>query len=162
MKPMDVKEEGTKVTVGGRLMYADGLGGFIPGGANGKPAGVLPSDRASVLKKAGVPDNVIDRLEWNKDGTAVGLNGMRFGLDELKNIKTEFERLGRNNIKVDEYLKSSMGLHSASNRMRNAPPEPVSTTGFGPTITYRPDPNAPSIYAGPEEWEAYRRFQQTR
>lgn len=162
MKPADVKEEGTKVTIGGKLMYADGLGGFIPGGANGKPAGVLPSERQAALKKSGVPDNLIDRLEWNKDGTAVGLNGMRFDLNELKNIKTEYERLGRNEILAEEDRKRSFGMHSASNRMRNAPPAQESTSGFGPTINYRPDPNAPSIYAGPEEWEAYRRFQQTR
>lgn len=162
MKPMDVKEEGTKVTMGGRLMFADGMGGFIPGNANGKPAGVLPSERQAALKKAGVPDNAIDRLEWNRDGTAVALNGMRFDLNELKNIKTEFERLGKNEIAAEEDRKRSLGMHSASNRMRNAPPEPMSTSGFGPTITYRPEPNAPSIYAGPEEWEAYRRFQQTR
>jgi hypothetical protein len=161
-KPVDVKEEGTKVTIGGKLQFADGLGGFIPAGPNGKPAGVLPSERLAALKKAGVPDNVIDRLEWNKDGTAVGLNGMRFDLSELKNIKGEYERLGRNLIAVEEDSKSSMGMHSASNRMRNAPPQVPSSSGFGPTITYRPEPNAPSIYAGPEEWEAYRRFQQTR
>lgn len=162
MKPADVKEEGTKVTIGGKLMYADGLGGYVPGGANGKPAGVLPSERQAALKKAGVPDNVIDRIEWNKDGTAVALNGMRFDLNELKNIKTEYERLGKNEIIAEEDRKRSLGMHSASNRMRNAPPMPESTSGFGPTINYRPDPNAPSIYAGPEEWEAYRRFQQTR
>jgi len=162
MKPADVKEEGTKVTIGGKLQYADGLGGYVPAGPNGRPAGVLPSERQAALKKAGVPDNVIDRVEWNKDGTAVALNGMRFDLTELKNIKTEYERLGRNEIIADEDRKRSLGMHSASNRMRNAPPEPVSTSGFGPTINYRPDPNAPSIYAGPEEWEAYRRFQQTR
>jgi hypothetical protein len=161
-KPTDVKEEGTKVTIGGRLMFADGLGGYIPGGANGKPAGVLPSERQAALKKAGVPDNVIDRLEWNKDGTAVALNGMRFDLSELKNIKTEYERLGRNELIAEEDRKRSLGMHSALNRMRNAPPVTESTSGFGPTITYRPAPNAPSIYAGPEEWEAYRRFQQSQ
>lgn len=162
MKPADVKEEGTKVTIGGKLQYADGLGGYVPAGPNGKPAGVLPSERQAALKKAGVPDNLIDRLEWNKDGTAVALNGMRFDLNELKNIKTEYERLGKNEIAADEDRKRSFGMHSALNRMRNAPPVPESTSGFGPTINYRPDPNAPSIYAGPEEWEAYRRFQQTR
>jgi hypothetical protein len=162
MKPADVKEEGTKVTIGGKLQYADGLGGYVPAGPNGQPAGVLPSERQAALKKAGVPDNVIDRVEWNSSGTAVAINGMRFDLSELKNIKTEYERLGRNEIAADEDRKRSFGMHSASNRMRNAPPEPVSTSGFGPTITYRPEPNAPSIYAGPEEWEAYRRFQQTR
>lgn len=161
-KPTDVKEEGTKVTIGGKLQYADGLGGYVPAGVNGKPAGVLPSERQAALKKAGVPDNVIDRVEWNKDGTAVAINGMRFDLKELKNIKTEYERLGRNEIIAEEDRKRSLGLHSASNRMRNAPPAPESTGGFGPTINYRPEPNAPSIYAGPEEWEAYRRFQQTQ
>jgi hypothetical protein len=162
MKPADVKEEGTKVTIGGKLQYADGLGGYVPAGPNGKPAGVLPSERQAALKKAGVPDNVIDRVEWNSAGTAVAINGMRFDLNELKNIKTEYERLGKNEIIAEEDRKRSLGMHSALNRMRNAPPVPESTSGFGPTINYRPAPNAPSIYAGPEEWEAYRRFQQTR
>jgi hypothetical protein len=181
MKPADVKEEGTKVTIGGKLQYADGLGGYVPAGPNGKPAGVLPSERQAALKKAGVPDNVIDRLEWNKDGTAVGLNGMRFDLNELKNIKTEYERLGKNEIIAEEDRKRSLGLHSMRGpvgalrtpeeydpefveafRARNPPSQVPSSRGFGPTITYRPEPNAPSIYAGPEEWEAYRRFQQTR
>jgi hypothetical protein len=156
------KEEGTKVTIGGKLQYADGLGGYIPAGANGKPAGVLPSERQAALKKAGVPDNILDRIEWNSSGTAVAINGMRFDLNELKNIKTEYERLGKNEIIAEEDRKRSLGMHSALNRMRNAPPVPESTSGFGPTINYRPEPNAPSIYAGPEEWEAYRRFQQTR
>jgi hypothetical protein len=162
-KPVDVKEEGAKVTIGGRLMFADGNGGFIPGGANGKPVGVLPSERLATLKKAGVPDNVIGQLQWNAEGTAVGLNGMRFDLSELKNIKTEYERMGRNSVAVDEANKSSMVMHGALNRMRNPPPEAKPTSSpwaFGPKITYQRDPNAPSIYASPEAWAEYRWFQQ--
>lgn len=33
---------------------------------------------------------------------------------------------------------------------------------FGPAITYRADPRTPSIYAGPEEWQAYREWQATQ
>lgn len=73
-KPVDVKEEGSKVTFGDRLMYADGMGGYIPAGPNGQPLGVMPSQRGSVLKKAGLNDNQQGRLQWSSDGT-----GVRFG-----------------------------------------------------------------------------------
>ena len=38
-----------------------------------------------------------------------------------------------------------------------AAPQPAkSSSGIGPKITYKPEEGAPSIYAGPEKWAAYR------
>lgn len=161
-KPVEAKEEGTKYTIGGKLYYSDGLGGWIPDNGSGKPAGVLPSQRQQALKAAGVPDNFLDKLQWNADGTAVGYNGMRFSINELKDIPKELQRIERNTQFAEEDSKRSMGLHGALRRQRDAreqPVEPRQSSGFGPTINFRPDPNAPSIYAGPEEWEAYRQYQ---
>lgn len=160
-KPIKVEEEGTKMTMGGKLHFADGLGGWIPANSSGAPAGVMPSARSQALKAAGVPDNFIDKLQWNADGTAVGYNGMRFGLNELRAIPKELERIERNTKAAEEDSKRSMGLHGAMRRqreMRENPPQP-SNSGFGPRITFRPDPYAPSPNAGPEEWQAYRFYQ---
>jgi hypothetical protein len=160
-KPQDVKEEGTRVTIGGRLMVADGMGGYVPTDGSGKPLGVLPSQRPMVLKEAGIPDNLIGQLQWNKEGTAVGINGKRYTLDELKQIPKDNKVLQRNMLEADELNRQSMLYHSALNRQLNAVEPPAAPSrGLGPRITYRPDDRAPSIYAGPEEWEAYRRYQQ--
>jgi hypothetical protein len=159
-KPQDVKEEGTRVTVGGRLMVADGMGGYIPTDGSGKPLGVLPSERPTILKQAGIPDNIVGQLQWNKDGTAVGINGKKYDISELAQIPKDFKSLQRNMLAADEDAKSSMMYHSALGRQFNMEAPPESMYGIGPTITYRPDFRAPSIYAGPEEWAAYRRFQQ--
>lgn len=160
-KPVKVEDEGTKMTIGGKLHYADGLGGWVPANASGAPAGIMPSQRAAALKAAGVPDNYLDKVQWNADGTAVGINGKRFGLNELREIAPDIKRLERNLIEAEEDSKRSMGLHGALRRQREMRenPQPATNRGFGPTINYRPDPNAPSIYAGPEEWEAYRQYQ---
>jgi hypothetical protein len=160
-KPQGVKEEGTRVTIGGRLMVADGLGGYIAADGSGKPLGVLPSERQTVLKEAGIPDNIVGQLQWNKDGTAVGVNGKRYSLNELNQIPKDFKTLQRNMLEVEEDSLRSMQYHGANNRQMLAEePEPAPRRGIGPRITFAPDQRAPSIYAGPEEWAAYRRYQQ--
>lgn len=159
-KPLKVEEEGTKMTIGGQLMFADGNGGWIEGDRSGKPVGPLPSERSKALKAAGISDNDVGSLEWTKDGKGVILNGsMKFGLDELKLIPGEIKRLNSSNIAVDEEKKRTLGLHQAGRRISDMEQPQASNTGFGPKITYQPDFRAPSIYAGPEEWEAYRAYQ---
>lgn len=98
-KPVDVKEEGTKVTIGGQLRVADGLGNYID------PKGVLPNARPKVLKEANIPDNLAAELPWNQNGTAVGFGGKSYDVRnaaDMKALKADYERLGKNTIAVEE------------------------------------------------------------
>lgn len=152
-KPVDVKEEGTKVMMDGRLMYADGLGGYVPADARGNPAGYMPSQRPGLMKQHGIPDNLQGRLQWSSDGT-----GLRFGNREYDPRSSEdmkaLVRDARDYDVMDQRI-------AESNRYRMNPPR-EGGLAFGPKITYQPDPRAPSIYAGPEEWAAYRAQQNSR
>ena len=131
-KPVEVKEEGTKVTIGGQLRVADGLGGWMD------PKGVLPSERVKVLKNANVPDNLVAQLPWNSAGTSVGFAGQAYDVrdpKDMKQLKADYERLGRAAIEVDEAQKAGLGLHS---RMRSL------------------DGRTPSPYDSPDVWGTYR------
>jgi hypothetical protein len=102
-KPVDVKEEGTKVTIGGQLRVADGLGNYID------PKGILPSARSKVLTEANIPDNLAAELPWAKDGTAVGFGGKSYDVRnaaDMKALKADYERLGKNTIAVEEGQKN--------------------------------------------------------
>jgi hypothetical protein len=131
-KPVEVKEEGTKVTIGGQLRVADGLGNWMD------PKGVLPSERVKVLKNANVPDNLVAQLPWNSAGTSVGFAGQAYDVrdpKDMKQLKADYERLGRTAIEVDEAQKAGLGLHS---RMRSL------------------DGRTPSPYDSPDVWGTYR------
>lgn len=141
MKPIKVEDAGQAYLVpqadgSQRLMYSDGRGGYI--GENG----VLPSDRAAVLAQAGVPQALIPNIVWSDDGTTVLYRGREYALNELEQLARDAARLGANDIYVDELQKLPHGTRPA--------------TGLGPRITSTPDPRAPSIYARPEDWAAYR------
>lgn len=141
MKPIKVDDAGQAYLVpqadgSQRLMYSDGRGGYI--GENG----VLPSDRAAVLAQAGVPQALIPNIVWSDDGTTVLYRGREYALNELEQLARDAVRLGANDRRVEELQKLPHGTRP--------------TDGLGPRITFAPDPRAPSIYARPEEWAAYR------
>lgn len=152
-KPVDVKEEGTRVTIDGKLMFADGMGGYIPANSTGQPSGYLPSQRPGVMKQFGIPDNLQGRLQWSADGTGVRLGNREYdprSSEDMKHLVKDAEDYDIMTKRIDESMRQRM----------NPPRE--GGLAFGPKITYRPDPRAPSIYAGPEEWEAYRAQQNSR
>jgi hypothetical protein len=141
-KAVPVKEEGEKVMVNGRLMITDGMGGYLD------PKAVLPSQRAQVLKAAEIPDNMVDQVQWNKSGTAVGFGGKMYDPKDpkdMRELKEDYVRLGANTIAVQE-------------AQLNTPGRP--TTGMGPRLTYLPSENSPSIYATPEQRAAFARQRQ--
>lgn len=108
MKPGKVAEEGEKATIAGQLRIADGLGNWVPAGPNGKPLGVLPSERAKFLEKADLPANVIPQLPWNTNGTEVMFGGKAYDVKnpaDLKELKSDYKRLGANTIAVEEAQK---------------------------------------------------------
>ena len=149
-KPTEVKEEGTRVTIGGKLMYADGLGGYVPAGPTGQPTGYLPSQRPGVLKQFGIPDNLQGRLQWSSDGTGVRLGNREYdprSSEDMKHLVNDAVEYDVMQKRIDESMRQRMN------------PPRQGGLAFGPKITYRPDPRAPSIYAGPEEWERYRMLQ---
>lgn len=157
-KPVKVEDAGQAYRVGGELKYTDGRGGFIAEG------GLLPQDRASFLAKHGVPDNLIGQLPWNEDGTAVLFRNQRYSSADprdMAQLVADYKRLGANDIAVDEAQRGSLGIHRATQTARDRfnQPQPTNSSGFGPKITYRADPRAPSIYATPDEWDAYRAMQ---
>lgn len=125
----------------GKLMYTDGRGGYIAEG------GVLPTDRAKYLEKAGVPTDAIGSLPWSKDGTSVLFANQAYAVtspEEMRALQADMNRLGRNTRLVEE--ESRKDYHLSNNK----------PSGMGPRITYQPDPRAPSIYDGPDEWAKYR------
>ena len=142
-KPVAVKEEGEKVLVNGRLMLTDGRGGYIAENA------VLPSQRTDVLIKAGIPENMVDQIQWNKSGNAVGFGGKMYDPKDpkdMRELKADYVRLGENTIAVNE-------------AQLNTPGSRVSR-GFGPRLTYLPSEDSPSIYASPEQRAAFMQQRQ--
>ena len=137
-KPVKIEEEGTKMSLGGQTVIADGNGGWIPADGNGRPVGVLPSDRTKVLKSAGIPDNLVGQLPWNKTGTGVLFNGKEYDAKDPKDLKLlseTYKRLGAAGIAMDEATASDVALQQ---RFR----------GLGG--------QQPSIYAEPDLWNLYR------
>jgi hypothetical protein len=142
-KPVAVKEEGEKVLVNGRLMLTDGRGGYIAEDA------VLPSQRTDVLIKSGIPENMVDQVQWNKAGNAVGFGGKMYDPKDPKDmqeLKADYVRLGANTTAVTE-------------AQLNTPGSRVSR-GFGPRLTYLPSEDSPSIYASPEQRAAFMQQRQ--
>lgn len=135
-KPVEVKEEGTKVTIGGQLKIADGLGGWLD------PKGVLPSERTKVLSAANIPDNLVAQLPWNSSGTSVGFAGQAYNVrdpKDMKQLKADYERLGRTSIEVDEAQKAGLGLHSRMRSLEGRTPSPYDSPDVW--ATYRAAPN---------------------
>lgn len=109
MKPGKVADEGEKATIAGQLRIADGLGNWVPAGPNGKPLGVLPSERAKFLEKADLPANVIPQIPWNTNGTEVMFGGKAYDVKnpgDMKELKADYKRLGANTIAVEEAQKN--------------------------------------------------------
>lgn len=122
MKPGKVAEEGEKATIGGQLRISDGLGNWVPAGPNGKPLGVLPSEREKFLEKAGLPTNLIPQVPWNTNGTEVMFGGKAYDVknaSDMKELKADYKRLGANTIAVEEEQRNipgrSTGLLSSLN-----------------------------------------------
>lgn len=112
-KPVKIEDEGTKMSIGGKTVIADGNGNWIPADGNGRPQGVLPSERTKVLKDAGVPDNLVGQLPWNKTGTGVLLNGKEYNPKDPKDLKllTEtYKRLGAASIAMEEATARDVAL----------------------------------------------------
>ena len=112
-KPVKIEEEGTKMLVGGKPVVADGNGNWIPADGNGRPLGVLPSDRTKFLKEAGVPDNLVGQLPWNKTGTGILFNGKEYDPKDPKDLKTmvdTYKRLGKADIAMQEGLAADIAL----------------------------------------------------
>jgi hypothetical protein len=141
-KPVKVEDAGQAYLVDGQLRWTDGRGGYIA------ENGILPLERSVALARAGVPENLIPQLPWNQDGTSVGFRGRSYDVndkEDMRQLMKDYRTLGANDRLVDELQKMPNGQAPSS--------------GFGPKITYRPDPRAPSIYAGEEDWANYRVLQ---
>lgn len=112
-KPVKIEEEGTKMSIGGKTVIADGNGNWIPADGNGRPQGILPSERTKVLKEAGVPDNLVGQLPWNKTGTGILFNGKEYNPKDPKDLKTmveTYKRLGAADIALQEGTASDVAL----------------------------------------------------
>jgi hypothetical protein len=115
MKPGKVAEEGEKATIGGQLRISDGLGNWVPAGPNGKPLGVLPSDRTKFLEKANIPTNMIPQIPWNTNGTEVMFGGKAYEVNnpaDIKELKADYKRLGANTIAVEEEQRNIPGRNT--------------------------------------------------
>jgi hypothetical protein len=115
MKPGKVAEEGEKATIGGQLRISDGLGNWVPAGPNGKPLGVLPSDRAKFLEKANIPTNMIPQIPWNTNGTEVMFGSKAYEVNnpaDMKELKADYKRLGANTIAVEEGQRNIPGRNT--------------------------------------------------
>ena len=149
-KPTKIEEAGTRMMVDGKAVQSDGYGGFID------MKGVLPDDRTGFLKKAGVPDNLVEELPWSADGKSVGFRGRAYDVNnkgDMKALLDDYAKYSANDRQVEELIKNDP--HAFPNR-RNP-------LAFGPKPTFpNADPDAPSIYAGPEAWAAYRERQAKR
>jgi hypothetical protein len=143
-KPVKIVEEGTLMSMNGQTVIADGTGNWIPTDGNGRPVGVLPSDRAKVLKDAGISDNLIGQLPWNKTGTGVLFNGKEYDAKDPKDLKLltdTYKRLGSAAIAMEESLASDLALQERARRRGGL---------------------QPSIYAPEEDWRLYRNQEQNR
>lgn len=152
-KPVEVPEQGKIMMRGGKRFMTDGLGGEIEIDPRGRPLGVMPSDRDNfVTKNLGMPPAMANQLEFSKDGRFIlAPNGAEYDTQD----KGDMAR-----IKADITAFAAQDPVEYERRMLlNRSPAP-NGLAFGPRITYAPDPRAPSIYAGPEAWAAYRARQQ--
>lgn len=137
-KPIEAKEEGTRAVLGGQRVVADGWGGWLPEGA------VLPSQRPMTVKRFGIEPNLADKLLWNRqDGKTVTFEGSNKAYDitnpnDVAELKSDYARLGRNTIAVDEAQKSSMNVQQRLRALGG---------------------NTPSPYDPPEVWSTYRATQ---
>jgi hypothetical protein len=150
-KPVEVPEQGKIMMRDGKRYMTDGLGGEIEVNARGKALGVMPADRDNfVTKTLGMPPAMANELEYSKDGRYIlAPNGAEYDTQDPKDMKRiKDDVLAFAAQDPDEYERRMLGSRY---------PAP---TGFGPRITARPAEGAPSIYAGPEEWAAYRARQQ--
>lgn len=112
-KPVKIEEEGTKMSIGGKTVIADGNGNWIPADGNGRPQGILPSERTKALKDAGVPDNLVGQIPWNKTGTGILFNGKEYDPKDPKDLKTmveTYKRLGAAEIGMQEATASDVAL----------------------------------------------------
>ena len=154
LKPVDVKEEGTKVMIGDRLMIADGMGGYIPAGPTGTPLGYLPSQRPGVMKQHGIPDNLQGRLQWSSDGTGLRLGNREYdprSSADMKALIKDAANYDDTQMRIDESMRTRMN-----------PPQPGGLA-FGPRITYpNVDPRMPGLFASEDEWARYRAIQNGR
>ena len=152
-KPVEVPEQGKIMMRGGKRFMTDGLGGEVEIDPRGRPLGVMPSDRDNfVTKNLGMPPAMANQLEFSKDGRFIlAPNGAEYDTQD----KGDMAR-----IKADITAFAAQDPVEYERRMLlNRSPAP-NGLAFGPRITYAPDPRAPSIYAGPEAWAAYRAQQQ--
>jgi len=97
------------------LHIADGNGNWIPADGNGKPIGILPSDRTKALEKAGIPKNLVPQIPWNTNGTEVMFGGKAYDVknpDDLKELKADYKRLGANTLLVEEEQKNIPGRNT--------------------------------------------------
>lgn len=143
-KPVKVPEAGEKFMVDGQLKVTDGQGGYID------PKGVMPEMRGATLKKAGIPDEIVGQLPWNSDGTRVLFGDMAYDVRDQKDMRAlreDYKRLAGNTVAVTE---ANLEDHHTSNNLPR---------GYGPELTGLPPRGMPSIYAGPDAWEAYRNQQ---
>lgn len=149
-KPTKIEEAGTRMMVDGKPVQSDGYGGYID------MKGVLPDDRTSFLKKSGVPDNLLEELPWSQDGKSVGYRGRAYDVNnkaDMKALTDDYSKYSANDRQVDELLRSDP----------HAFPSRRNPLAFGPQPTFpNADSDAPSIYAGPDAWAAYRQRQEKR
>lgn len=141
-KPVKIEDAGQAYLVDGQLRLTDGRGGYIA------ENGILPQERSTALARAGVPENLIPQLPWSQDGTSVGFRGRSYDVtdpNDMRQLVKDYRTLGANDRLVEESQKMPNGRAPSS--------------GFGPRITYRPDPRAPSIYADEQDWIDYRVLQ---
>ena len=135
-----IEEEGVgyRDNATGRIRFADGRGGFIAEG------GVMPKDRTTTLKKAGVPDNLIGSLPWSENGKTVGFAGQAYLVSDpadMRQLAKDYARISANTLEMEEAQKVD------HHYMNNTPKT------FGPSG---------SIYDTPEQRAAHSRAYSAR
>ena len=137
LAPMSKIEEagtGYRDNATGAVKYADGRGGYIAEG------GVLPTDRAGALKKAGIPDNLAADIPWGRDGTTVGFGGQAYDVNDPADMRAL----------AQDYARLS-GSEIAATEARN-PAYPKSLkTGMGGEVYYRDGVDMPTQ----AQWDKY-------
>lgn len=150
-KPVEAPEEGKIMVQDGKKFVTDGLGGLIPLAANGKPLGILPSQRQKFLTKdLGMTPAMANELEISKDGRylLVPSVGAEYDTQDPKDMAR---------IKQDMLAFAAQDPVDYENRMLLAKrPAP---TGIGPRLTNVPPDEMPSPYASPQAWQKYRESQ---
>ena len=105
-KPVEVPEAGIRVMVGGQLRVTDGEGGYVA------PGGVVPAERTAFLQKAGVPDNLVSRIDWSSDGRTIGYGGKQYdprNPRDISELNDDYERIGVNTTRVEEAQRNTPG-----------------------------------------------------